>query len=67
MPIYDRQFEDRKMRQNRIFNGALNVLFKALGGLFRSIVLMGNKNDSIFENDSKKLIGQLITTPTKKV
>tara|TARA_S200000501_G_C20657694_1_gene670438 strand:- start:462 stop:641 length:180 start_codon:yes stop_codon:yes gene_type:complete len=59
--MYDLQFEKIKMRQNRIFDGALNVLFKAIGGLFRSMVLMGNKNDS------EKLIGQLITNPTKKV
>ena len=65
--MYDLQFEKIKMRQNRIFDGALNVLFKAIGGLFRSMVLMGNKNDFIFENDSEKLTGQLITNPTKKV
>ena len=43
------------------------LLFKALGGLFMGLVLMGNKNEPKSENDIEKLIEQLITDPTKKV
>ena len=41
------------------------LLFKAMGGLFMGLVLMGNKKESISENDIEKLIDQLIFDPSK--
>ena len=41
------------------------LLFKALGGLFMGLVLMGNRQTPVSENDIEELINQLITDPTK--
>ena len=41
------------------------LLFKALGGLFMGLVLMGDKKDPVSESDVEKLISQLIIDPTK--
>ena len=41
------------------------LLFKAMGGLFMGLVLMGNKKQSISENDIENLIDQLIFDPSK--
>ena len=41
------------------------LLFKALGGLFMGLVLMGNQQKPVSENDIEELINQLITDPTK--
>ena len=41
------------------------LLFKALGGLFMGLVLMGNQKKPVSENDIEELINQLITDPTK--
>ena len=42
------------------------LLFKAMGGLFMGLVLMGDKKDPISENDIENLLSQLITNPAKK-
>jgi len=44
---------------------APQLLFKAMGGLFMGLVLMGNKKQSISENDIENLIDQLIFDPSK--
>tara|TARA_Y100001960_G_scaffold312391_1_gene374023 strand:- start:480 stop:1070 length:591 start_codon:yes stop_codon:yes gene_type:complete len=41
------------------------LLFKAMGGLFMGLVLMGNKKKSISEPDIENLIDQLIFDPSK--
>ena len=41
------------------------LLFKAMGGLFMGLVLMGNKKKSMSENDIENLIDQLIFDPSK--
>ena len=40
-----------------------NLLFKALGGLFMGVVLMGNKDKPISERDIEKLLHQIIANP----
>ena len=40
-----------------------NLLFKALGGLFMGVVLMGDKNKEVSESDIEKLLNQIITNP----
>ena len=40
-----------------------NLLFKALGGLFMGVVLMGDKNKSVSENDIENLLNQIIANP----
>ena len=42
-----------------------NILFKALGGLFMGVVLMGNQNKPISGVDIDKLIEQIISNPTE--
>ena len=42
------------------------LLFKAMGGLFMGLVLMGDKNKPVSEKDIEELISQLIMNPTKK-
>ena len=44
----------------------LQLLFKAIGGLFMGVVLMRDKKDSISEKDIEGLLNQLITDPTEK-
>jgi len=39
------------------------LLFKALGGLFMGLVLMGDKKDPVSESDVENLINQLIINP----
>ena len=41
-------------------------LFKAMGGMFMGLVLMGDKKDPVSQRDIEKLLSQLITDPTKK-
>ena len=40
-----------------------NLLFKALGGLFMGVVLMGDKNKAVSENDIEQLLNQIIANP----
>jgi AcrR family transcriptional regulator len=40
------------------------LLFKAMGGLFMGIVLMGDRNKPISEKDIEELLTQLIMNPT---
>ena len=42
------------------------LLFKAMGGLFMGLVLMGDKKSPISEKDIEKLIKQLISEPREK-
>ena len=42
------------------------LLFKALGGLFMGMVLMGDKNKPVSKNDIENLIKKLINNPRKK-
>ena len=42
------------------------LLFKAIGGLFMGLVLMGEKKESISEQDIEKLLSQLISNPMMK-
>ena len=42
------------------------LLFKAMGGLFMGLVLMGDKKDPVSENDIENLLNQLISTPIQK-
>jgi len=42
-----------------------NLLFKALGGLFMGVVLMGDKNKEVSESDIEKLLNQIIANPIK--
>ena len=42
------------------------LLFKAMGGLFMGIVLMGDKNKPISEKDIEKLLTQLIMNPAQQ-
>ena len=42
------------------------LLFKAMGGLFMGLVLMGEKKESISEQDIEKLLSQLIRNPMMK-
>jgi AcrR family transcriptional regulator len=42
------------------------LLFKAMGGLFMGLVLMGDTKQPISEKDIEKLISQLISDPGKK-
>ena len=39
------------------------ILFKALGGLFMGVVLMGNKNKPIAKEDIETLLNQIISNP----
>tara|TARA_B100000508_G_scaffold139017_1_gene136172 strand:- start:1970 stop:2563 length:594 start_codon:yes stop_codon:yes gene_type:complete len=41
------------------------LLFKALGGLFMGLVLMGDRNKLVSQKDVEKLLNQLITDPTQ--
>lgn len=42
------------------------LLFKAMGGLFMGLVLMGDKKTPLSETDVEELLNQLITDPTQK-
>ena len=42
------------------------LLFKAMGGLFMGMVLMGDRNKPIYENDIEELLTQLIMNPAQK-
>ena len=42
------------------------LLFKAMGCLFMGIVLMGDRNKPIYENDIEELLTQLIMNPAQK-
>ena len=42
------------------------LLFKAMGGLFMGLVLMGEKKESLSEQDIEKLLSQLIRNPLIK-
>ena len=42
------------------------LLFKAMGGLFMGLVLMGDKKDQISEKDIEELLNQLIMNPTQQ-
>ena len=42
------------------------LLFKAMGGLFMGVVLMGDRNKPVSEKDIEELLNQLITDPTQK-
>ena len=42
------------------------LLFKAMGGLFMGLVLMGEKKESISEQDIENLLSQLIRNPMMK-
>ena len=42
------------------------ILFKAMGGLFMGLVLMGDKKDPISEQDIENLLNQLIANPAEK-
>ena len=50
-----------KLIDNKIIDH--NILFKALGGLFMGVVLMGNQNKPISGVDIDKLIEQIISNP----
>ena len=39
------------------------LLFKAMGGLFMGLVLMGDKKNSVSEKDVEDLLNNLIVTP----
>ena len=39
------------------------LLFKALGGLFMGVVLMGNKEKPVSKNEIEKLLNQIIANP----
>ena len=41
------------------------LLFKAMGGLFMGLVLMGDRSKPILEKDIEDLINQLITNPSQ--
>lgn len=41
------------------------TLFKAVGGLFMGLVLMGDRKEPVSENDVEQLLNQLITDPAK--
>ena len=41
------------------------LLFKALGGLFMGLVLMGDRKKLVSQKDVEKLLNQLITDPTQ--
>jgi len=41
------------------------LLFKAMGGLFMGLVLMGDRKEPVSARDVEELINQLITDPTK--
>jgi len=41
-------------------------LFKAMGGLFMGLVLMGDRKEPVSEKDVEDLLNQLITNPTQK-
>ena len=41
------------------------LLFKAIGGLFMGLVLMGDKKEPISEKDIEELLSQLIINPTQ--
>ena len=41
------------------------LLFKAMGGLFMGLVLMGDRNKPVSSNDIEELINQLITNPAQ--
>ena len=43
-----------------------NLLFKAMGGLFMGIVLMGDRNKPISEKDIEALLTQLIMNPAQQ-
>lgn len=43
------------------------LLFKAMGGLFMGLVLMGDRKEPVSARDVEDLINQLITDPTKAV
>ena len=40
------------------------LLFKAMGGLFMGLVLMGDRKEPVSEKDVEDLLNQLITNPT---
>ena len=42
------------------------LLFKAMGGLFMGLVLMGDRNKTVSEKDIEELLNQLITNPQKQ-
>jgi len=42
------------------------LLFKAMGGLFMGLVLMGDRKDPVSEKDVEDLLNQLIADPTQK-
>ena len=42
------------------------LLFKAMGGLFMGVVLMGDRNKPVSEKDIEELLNQLITSPAEK-
>ncbi len=42
------------------------LLFKAMGGLFMGLVLMGDRKKQVSEKDIEELLNQLITDPTQK-
>jgi len=41
------------------------LLFKAMGGLFMGLVLMGDRKDPVSEKDVEELLNQLIADPTQ--
>lgn len=43
------------------------LLFKAMGGLFMGMVLMGNRNKPVSEKNIEELIGQLIINPQEQL
>jgi AcrR family transcriptional regulator len=42
------------------------LLFKAMGGLFMGLVLMGDRKDPVSEKDVEELLNQLIADPTQQ-
>ena len=42
------------------------LLFKAMGGLFMGLVLMGDRKEPVSEKDVEDLLNQLITNPAQK-
>ena len=41
------------------------LLFKAIGGLFMGVVLMGDQKEPVTKKEIEKLLNQVITNPTK--
>jgi len=42
------------------------LLFKAMGGLFMGVVLMGDRNKPVSEKDIEELLNQLIMNPQEQ-